>query len=84
MISTRTIRYGTLDQPIQEEEKWQTQSTDLIMVFSTGTAPQEFRQMLNRVRQMSHKHQHPSSPHARGRHCQRLAQTIYQSTLDYR
>ena len=24
------------------------------MVFSTGTAPQEFRQMLNRVRQMSH------------------------------
>ena len=28
-------------------------STDLTMVFSTGTAPQEFRQMLNRVRQMS-------------------------------
>ena len=32
----------------------ETQSTDLTMVFSTGTAPQEFRQMLNRVRQMSH------------------------------
>ena len=46
--------HGTLDRPIQEEEKWQTQSTDLTMVFSTGTAPQEFRQMLNRVRQMSH------------------------------
>ena len=30
------------------------QSTDLTMVLSTGTAPQEFRQMLNRVRQMSH------------------------------
>ena len=43
-----------LDRPIQEEEKWQTQLTDLTMVFSTGTAPQEFRQMLNRVRQMSH------------------------------
>ena len=28
--------------------------TDLTMVFSTGTAPQEFRQMLNRVRQISH------------------------------
>ena len=28
--------------------------TDLTMVFSTGTSPQEFRQMLNRVRQMSH------------------------------
>ena len=28
--------------------------TDLTMVFSTWTAPQEFRQMLNRVRQMSH------------------------------
>ena len=26
----------------------------MTMVFSTGTAPQEFRQMLNRVRQMSH------------------------------
>ena len=33
-------------------KKWQTQSTDLTMVFST--APQVFRQMLNRVRQMSH------------------------------
>ena len=30
--------YGTRDRPIQEEEKWQTQSTDLTMVFSTGTA----------------------------------------------
>ena len=35
-------------------KKWQTQSTDLTMVFSTGTAPQELRLMLNRVRQMSH------------------------------
>ena len=59
-----TIRHGTLDRPIQEEEKWQTQSTDLTMVFSTGTAPEEFRQMLNWVRQMSH--QHPSSLHATG------------------
>ena len=25
-----------------------------------------------------------ASPHARGRHCQRLAQTIYLSSLDYR
>ena len=25
---------------------------------------------------MSHWHQHSSSAHARGRHCQRLAQTI--------
>ena len=41
-------------QSIQEEEKWPTQLADLTMVFSTGTAPQEFRQMLNRVRQMSH------------------------------
>ena len=30
-------------------KKWPTQSTDLTMVFSTGTAPQEFRQMQNRV-----------------------------------
>ena len=34
--------------------KWPTQSTDLTMVFSTGTAPQEFRQMQNRIRPMSH------------------------------
>ena len=34
--------------------KWRTQSTDLTMAFSTGTAPQEFHQMLNRVRQISH------------------------------
>ena len=34
--------------------KWPVQSTDLTMVFSTGTAPQEFRQMQNRVRQVSH------------------------------
>ena len=60
MISIRTIRHGTLDRPIQEEEKWQTQSTVLTMVFSTGIAPQEFRQILNRVRQMSHLHPHPS------------------------
>ena len=46
-----------LDRPIEEEEKWPTQSKDLTMVFSTGTAPQEFRQMQNRVRQMSHLHQ---------------------------
>ena len=26
----------------------------------------------------------PSSPHAPGRLCQRLVQTIYQSSLDYR
>ena len=51
---TRTIRHGTLDRPIQEEERCQTQSTDLIMIFSTGTTPQEFRQILNRVSQMSH------------------------------
>ena len=36
----RTIRHGTLDPPIQEEEKWATQSTDLTMVLSTGTAIQ--------------------------------------------
>ena len=41
---------GTLDRLIQEGEKWQTQSTDLTMVFSTGTAPQEFRQMLKFAR----------------------------------
>ena len=41
MISTRTIHHGTLDPPIQEEEKCPTQSTDLTMVFSTGTAPQD-------------------------------------------
>ena len=34
--------------------KMATQSIDLTMVFSTGTAPQKYRQMLNRVRQMSH------------------------------
>ena len=53
-FNAHTIRHGTLDRLIQEEEKWHTQPTDLTMVFSTGTAPQEFRQMLNRVRQMSH------------------------------
>ena len=62
-------------------KKWLTQSTDLIMVFSTGTAPQEFVRMQNRVHQMPY---YSSSPHAPGRHCQRLAQTIYQSSLDYR
>ena len=35
-----------------------------------------------RVRQVSHKHQLPSSPHTPGRPCQRLAQTIYRSSLD--
>ena len=38
----------------RENQEETHQSTDLTMVFSTGTAPQEFRQMLNRVRQMSH------------------------------
>ena len=52
--STRTIRHATLDRPTQAKEKWQTQSTDLTMIFSNGTAPQEFHRMLNRVRQMSH------------------------------
>ena len=50
----RTILHGTLDRPIQEEGKWQAQSTDLTIVFSTGADPQEFCQMLNRARQMSH------------------------------
>ena len=30
-----------LDRPLQEEEKWPTQSTDLTIVFSTGTSPQD-------------------------------------------
>ena len=54
VISTRTIRHGTQDRPIQEEKEWTTQSTNLTLVYSTGIAPREFRQMQSRVRQMSH------------------------------
>ena len=35
-------------------KEWTTQSTDLIMVYSTGIAPREFRKTQSRVRQMSH------------------------------
>ena len=39
-----TIRHGTQDQLIQEEEEWTTQSMDLTMVSSTGTPPRERHQ----------------------------------------
>ena len=42
MISTCTIRHGTQDRPIQEEKEWTTQSTDLTMVYSTGSAHENF------------------------------------------
>ena len=42
VISTRTIRYGTQDRPIQEVKEWTTQSADLTMVYSTGISPREF------------------------------------------
>ena len=34
MISRRTIRHGTQDQPTQEEEEWPTQLTDRTTVFN--------------------------------------------------
>ena len=64
------------DQPIQVD--------DSINGYNFGIAPREFRKTQNRVRQMSHLHQLPSSPHAPGSSCQCLAQTIYQSSFDYR
>ena len=54
-----------------------TDSTDLIMV-----SPHESCHMHNRVLQMSN--QLTSSTNAPGRPSQPLAQTIYQSSLDYR
>ena len=41
----RTIRHGIQDRPILEEEKLQTQSMDMTMVFLTGTPPREFHLM---------------------------------------
>ena len=53
-IDLNSLAANTHATQTQEEEKWQTQSTYLTTVFSTRTAPQEYRQMLNRVRQMSY------------------------------
>ena len=55
VTSTHTIRRGIQDRPITEkEEEWQTQSTVLTMVFTTGTVPQKFPQTQNQVQRMSH------------------------------
>ena len=47
-------------------------------------SPTKFPSNAEPCSQMSHQHQRPSTPHALGRLCQRLVQTIYQSSLNYR
>ena len=76
--SMEAIYHGTLDRPIQEEEKM----ADSINGSDYGILNWDSPTRVPPNAEPSSPD--VSSPHAPGRLCQRLAQTIYQSSLDYR